>query len=72
MKKTAIAIDHWKLQIFERHLRQSGYAFKQTQGLAKDTLTLKVETENLDALEQVVIAANTECAETKRGAATKH
>lgn len=63
--KAGIAIDAWKLPIFERHLLQAGYAFKNTGALADDgTLLLTVETENPGALEGVVRAANTEAART--------
>lgn len=60
--KIAIAIDDWKLPIFERHLRQSGYAFQNAEQFTKDTLILRVDTENLEALGEVVKAANAEAA----------
>lgn len=65
MAKAAIAIDTWKLSIFERHLKQSGYRFENAGTLTKDTLMLKVETTNLEALREVVEAANNEAAMTK-------
>lgn len=64
MSKAAIAIDSWKLPIFERHLKQSGYAYEQGKGLTQDTMFLYVDTENVVALETVVRAANTEAAKT--------
>ncbi len=60
--RACIAIDAWKLSIFERHLSQSGYAYEKGEGLTPDTLHLYVETENAAALEHVVRAANTEAA----------
>ncbi len=62
MKRACIAIDDWKLAIFERHLSTSGYRFGRGPGLSPGTLFLIVETENLDALEIVVRSANTEAA----------
>lgn len=60
--KAGIAIDDWKLPIFERHLTQAGYAYTQGPGLSSGTLLLKVTTENAQALHAVVLAANTEAA----------
>jgi hypothetical protein len=66
MSATAgIAIDAWKLSIFERHLTQAGYTFTNVGPLTKDSLVLKVTTDNVVALGEVVKAANTEAALTK-------
>lgn len=65
-KKAAIALDPWKLPIFERHLKQSGYSFENAGLLHEGALILRVETENLVALQEVVKAANTEAARTTR------
>lgn len=62
--KAAIAIDAWKLPIFERHLSGSGYAFEKVNGPMPGTLLLKVETANVEALGGVVRAANAEAART--------
>lgn len=62
--KAAIAIDDWKLPIFERHLSQAGYTFKNVGNLTADTLVLHVETPNMVALGEVVKAANAEAART--------
>lgn len=62
--KAGIAIDDWKLPIFERHLRQAGYPFKNAGPLTNGTLLLQVETTNPVALGEVVKAANTEAAMT--------
>lgn len=64
MPKAAVAIDNWKLPIFERHLQQAGYSFERTDGLTEDAMILTVTTENLVALGEVVKAANTEAART--------
>lgn len=64
MRKAAIAIDEWKLPIFERHLKQAGYAFENAGHLTAETLVLKVNTTNLAALGEVVKAANNEAART--------
>lgn len=64
MKKAAIAIDDWKLSIFERCLEQAGYQFKNAGLFTTGTLILQVETTNLVALGVVVKAANDEAART--------
>lgn len=63
--KIAIAIDDWKLPIFERHLKQSGYTFENAGLLTAGALILRVDTDNALALVEVVKAANTEAAMTK-------
>lgn len=60
-KRVGIAIDPWKLPIFERHLKQSGYQFEKAKA-GDDMLVLKVETENVPALAIVIKAANSEAA----------
>ena len=55
--KAGIAVDKWKLPIFGRHLTQSGYSFKQADGLTADTALMMVETENFEALYEVLKAA---------------
>jgi len=62
--KAGIAIDDWKLPIFERHLSQAGYAFTNAGPLTTGCLILTVETHNFEALAIVVKAANTEAAMT--------
>lgn len=62
--KAAIAIDDWKLPIFERRLSQAGYEFKNAGLLTAHCLILSVETENAEALAGVIKAANTEAAMT--------
>ena len=62
--QAAIAIDKWKLPIFTRHLKQSGYLYDQMPGLTPDTYLLTVDTPNVAALAQVIKAANTEATET--------
>lgn len=64
MSKVGIAIDPWKLSIFERHLRQSGYSVENAVLLTDGVLILKVSTSNPIALAEVVKAANTEAART--------
>jgi len=68
MKTAGIAIDDWKLAIFERHLTQNGYTFSKGDGLTVGTLLLRVTTENLDALGVVCRAAEAEAQRSKGGA----
>ena len=60
MQRIAIAIDDWKLPVFERHLTEAGYAFEKGPGVTPDTLTLTVLTSAVLALGAVIQAANTE------------
>ena len=62
--KALIAIDDWKLPIFERHLSQAGYQYEQGAVVTDDTLIMTVKTDNIEALGVVVKAANTEAART--------
>jgi hypothetical protein len=63
--KAAIAIDAWKLPIFERHLAQAGYSFENAGLLTAGCIVLHVVTGNLHALHSVIKAANDEAARTK-------
>lgn len=65
MKTAGIVIDAWKLPIFERVLREAGHTWTQHDGLAPDTLLLKVASDNMQALAQTVLKANQEAARTK-------
>lgn len=70
METAGIIIDNWKLPIFERHLTQAGYSFEKPGGpggFTEDTMVLMVDTENIEALHEVVKAANKEAARTKSG-----
>lgn len=61
MKRAGIAIDRWKLPIFQRHLARAGYQF--TEGVfTSETLILTVDTADVEALGLVVKAANEEAA----------
>lgn len=57
-------IDDWKLSIFERHLKQSGYTFQNAGYMTEAALVLRVDTTNIVALGEVVKAANAEAAQT--------
>lgn len=60
--KAAIAIDTWKLPIFDRRLTNAGYSYEKSPGLTADTLFLSVVFEDVKALETVIRAANAEAA----------
>lgn len=62
--KAGIAIDAWKLPIFERRLKQAGYSFENAGALTAGCLILTVITDNAVALGEVVKAANSEAAQT--------
>lgn len=59
-KKVGICIDPWKLPIFERHLTQSGYTFENAGLLNEEALLLRVDTDNVDALGEIIKAAQIE------------
>ena len=62
MEVAGIVIDSWKLEIFTRHLNQSGFKFVNAGTLAKGATTvLKVEAKDYEKLSGVVKAAHTEC-----------
>lgn len=58
--RAGIALDDWKLPIFERHLSQAGYAYEVDAGPTPDTRFMYVETDDPMALGRVVLAANDE------------
>lgn len=59
-RRAAIVIDDWKLSIFTRHLEQSGYKFEICGRLLAGTILLRIETDNIAALTEVVGAAQAE------------
>jgi hypothetical protein len=66
--KAAVVIDAWKLPIFTRHLKEAGFSYEERGPLTPEgkELTLTVDTPSREKLEPVIIAAQTECARTKR------
>lgn len=61
-QKAGIVIDSWKLSIFDRHLKQSGYKYENKGAFTPDTLILRVDTTNVEALKEVLKAASNEAA----------
>ena len=68
-KKTAgIAIDNWKLKVFEDHLKEAGFPeFNVSPGLTSDMLFITVEFDGdqLGKISAVIQAANLDCARRK-------
>lgn len=62
--KAAVAIDEWKLSIFEHHLSQAGYSFERVEGGLAGAVFLRVTTDNPQALGEVVMAAEREAKRT--------
>lgn len=58
--KAGILIDSWKLPIFERHLTQSGYKYDTPVPVGNGILAFKVDTSNVEALQEVIQAAQDE------------
>lgn len=61
--KAGIAIDFWKLSIFEAHLKRAGYAYTVGPGITAYTKLLTVD--DMSGLEKVIRAANAAAAKTK-------
>jgi hypothetical protein len=61
MKTAAIIIDAWKLSVFDKHLTEAGYSYTKHEGVAADTLTLRVAYAWVAKLQPVVEAAQAEC-----------
>jgi hypothetical protein len=64
--KAGIAVDDWKLPIFEAHLSGAGFTFTAGNGLTAGTRMLTVITDDMAGLEIVVRAANAEAALRKK------
>lgn len=65
--KVGIAVDAWKLPVFEKWLNKDGYAFEIRGPLyldRDDVLVITVETSNHGILETIIKLANDEA---KRG-----
>lgn len=65
MKKAAIGIDSWKLDIFEKNLTEAGFTYENAGRFSEDTLMLIVYTDDVKKLEKVVRKANAEAARSK-------
>jgi len=65
MKTAAIVIDSWKSEIFDSYLTAAGHVWRSEPGPVPNTLSLFVNTKNVQALAQVVHAANKEAARNK-------
>ncbi len=67
-KKAGVIIDRWKLPIFTRRLKDAEFTYEEVGELTKDVLTLMVKVEDGQAqrLAQVILAAQTEAARSKK------
>ena len=61
MKTAAVAIDGWKLPIFQKHLDAAGYSYTVGPGVTHDTLIISVKYEWVRELKPIIEAANAEC-----------
>ncbi len=66
MIRAAIALDNYKLPVFQKHLEEAKFTYEVTEGITPGTLTMFVETENVNILRMVVENANTEASKMKR------
>lgn len=67
-KKAAVAIDHWKLPIFKKHLDAAGYKYEEPINLTTDSknLILQVHYAWVHKLQPIIEAAQRECAREKK------
>ncbi|RZI99659.1 MAG: hypothetical protein EOP39_24595 [Rubrivivax sp.] len=56
-----VVVEQWKQAVFERHLREAGYTFTSHAAPVPNCNTLKVQATDIEALGQVVKAAQAEC-----------
>lgn len=61
MITAGIAIERWKLPVFQKNLKDNGYSWTEHPGLTADTMLLKVQTEYPGVLAPVVEKAQREC-----------
>lgn len=65
--RAAIALDTWKIGIFDRHLTEAGFTYSVAGKISESITVLHVETENLLGLAPIVKAANAEAQSIHRG-----
>lgn len=63
-QRIGVAVDDWKVPIFERVLKQYGYEFSNAGSITAGVVILRVETTNREALQRVITEANAEAART--------
>lgn len=62
--KAGIALDDWKLPVFRKRLEEAGYTYEDAGAPSPGVTMLTVQFTDQAALQQVVVAANAECART--------
>lgn len=67
MKKAAIIIEKWKLEIFERHLKDAGYAYEILPGLSDNLLTIQAKYEWVAEIKPIIEVAQAECHKVMNG-----
>ena len=65
MKKSAVALDDWKLPIFKKHLDAAGYKYEVPVPFTHGTLILTVHFDWVHELKPIIEAAQRECAESR-------
>ena len=65
MKTAAIVIDDWKLLIFKKTLDAEGYVYTEHKGISRDSIILKVKTDDISKLHEVVNKMNQDAANSK-------
>lgn len=54
MMTVGVAIDDWKLPLFQTELDKEGYKYSKHNALTPNTLLLKVETEAVGKLKSII------------------
>lgn len=62
MPKAGIAVDDWKLPVFRRRLTDAGYTYEDRGAPTPNVTMLMVPFTDQAALQEVVVAAQAECA----------
>lgn len=62
MKVAGIALDDWKLPIFRKRLTEAGFKYEDAGPLTPNVTLLRVKTDNMMRLAQVIQTCQNECA----------
>lgn len=63
--KAGIAVNNWKLPVFRKRLKESGYECRDAGPITGDTTLLTVETNDMLKLKKVLEECQAECLEKK-------
>ena len=64
--KAGIAVDDWKLPVFRKRLTEAGFKYEDAGEMTPNVTLLKVETDNMFKLKNVLEKCQAECAARKK------